>query len=551
MLRSMSYEKQKKEFADAARMLFDRRTVSGVDGVMAWKVSRKSVLLSSRETGFGLLKPADVKAESVDGLYKNSVIPEISSEFLKEIFRQNPEIRTVIHSHPRYASILGLLKELPPPFVLPELERRIGQVRLVEYTTNWAEEVLTFIRVFPKSRGAVLIENLGILVFAEDLAPAALMLDSLEQFLEIVFHTRFRDGRSREKSGRDVQPVEQHLTKAYLEVTTRCNFSCATCLRKTGSVPMDQDMPLGRLKNLAGQLAEMGTVEEVVLLGYGEMLCHPQALELLGTLKSQGFRLTLVTNGHLLSPTAAEEFVRLGLDRVYVSIDGGDHLVHQKIREGSDFNRIVGNLKDLERFKRKRRSERPEVGLETVVTKDNARQVRQILNLADEVKAGEILLSNLLPYSAEMGKSSLINQPGGEILRKKFASARVRVGRMDYRGPIRCKFIAEGAVFISVEGDVSACLATSRAHSAYILGVQKPIPRLIFGNVFKTSLPKVWNSKAFRSYREKFRRFDFPDCFTCSMPELCLNRTAGDNDCFHSESPCSDCLWAKDIVLCP
>jgi len=551
MMRSMSYEKQKKEFVAAARMLFDRRTVSGVDGVMAWRVGRKSVLLSSREPGFGLLKPADVKAESIEGHYKNAMVPEISGEFLKEIFRQNPEIRAVIHSHPRYASILGLLKESPPPFVLPELERRIGQVRLVQYSTNWSEEVLTLIRVFPKPKGAVLIENLGILVFAGELTPAALMLDSLEQLLEITFHTRLRADRSWENNSRADQPVEQHLSKVYLEVTTRCNFSCATCLRKTGAVPMNLDMPLGRLKKLAGQLAALGTCEEVILLGYGETLCHPRALEVLDILKSKGFRVTLVTNGQLLTQAAAEEFVRMGLYRVFVSIDGGDHLVHQKIREGSDFNRIVRNLKHLDRFKKERRTDRPEVGLETVVTKDNTRQVRQILKLADEVKAGEVLLTNLLPYNADLAKSSLIGLPGGKIFREKYASSRVRVGRMDYLGPIRCKFIAEGAAFISVEGDVSACLVTSRAHSAYILGVQKPISRLSFGNVFKTPIKEIWNSEAYKAYREKFRRFDFPDCFTCSMPELCLNRTTGEHDCFHSESPCSDCLWAKDIVLCP
>ncbi len=547
----MSFEKQKKELVEAARMLFDRRTVSGVDGIMAWRVGRQSVLLSSREPGFGLLKTSDVKAESLAGHYKNAVVPEISGEFLKEVLRQNPEVRAVIHSHPRYASILGLLKESPPPFVLPELERRIGRVRLVQYSANWAEEVLTLIRVFPQARGAILIENLGILIFAGDLTPAALMLDSLEQLLEITFHTRLRADRSWKDGAGDVQPVEKHLTRVYLEVTTRCNFSCTTCLRKTGAVPRDVDMPIGRLKYLAGQLAAMGTVKEVILLGYGEMLCHPRPLDVLRILKARGFRLTLVTNGQLLAPALSGDLVRLGLDRVFVSVDGGDYLVHQKVRKGADFSRIVRNLKDLQQSKQARKQDRPEIGLETVVTIDNARQIRQILNLADEVKAEEVLLTNLLPYDAGLAKSSLIGLPGGKILREKYASPRVKVGRMDYLGPIRCKFIAEGAAFISVEGDVSACPVTSRAHSAHILGVQKPIARLSFGNVFKTRLRDIWDSEAFTSYREKFRHFDFPDCFTCSMPELCLNRTTGEHDCFHSESPCSDCLWAKDIILCP
>jgi len=77
-----------------------------------------------------------------------------------------------------------------------------------------------------------------------------------------------------------------------------------------------------------------------------------------------------------------------------------------------------------------------------------------------------------------------------------------------------------------------------------------PVVALVGDNVFKTSMKEIWHSDAYQAFREKFRYFDFPDCFACSIAELCKNRIEGEHDCFESETPCSDCLWSKGIGLC-
>jgi MoaA/NifB/PqqE/SkfB family radical SAM enzyme len=369
--------------------------------------------------------------------------------------------------------------------------------------------------------------------------------------MEIIYYSQHEDGKGRNISRFEVQPVERHLSKIYLEVTTRCNFNCTACLRKTGTVPSDQDMTLEQVTNLAEQLQQTRTCEEIVLLGYGEMLCHPQAIETIELLKSTGFRVTLVTNGQLLRSKVAERLIAAKLDWLYVSIDGGDYIAHQKVRTGSDFQTIIENLKNLAQIKKEKNSTLPQIGLETVLTKENIRQMRGILGLADQVAARQILMSNLLPYSSDMAAQSLLQQPGGFIFRNKYHSSRVRIAEMDYRRPTRCKFIADGAVFISVEGDVSPCLMASRSHTAYILGAEKKIQRMSLGNVFQDDIFQIWDSESYRSFRDKFRYYDFPDCFTCRGAEMCLNRLNGEHDCFLSETPCSDCLWAKDVVLCP
>jgi len=539
------------QFVQIARMLFQRGLVSGVDGALAWRIDEDEILASPLQQPLGWLNANDLARLSLNGKFQNDRVPGLAAEFLVEIFRQNPDIGAVIQAHPKFGSVLGLAQESLPLSLLPDLQRRIGQIKTIAFQIHWTDELLERLQARNHSRGVFLIENYGVLVFAEDLLTAALTLDSLEHYLEIIYYSQNSDRKNRPASNFEVQPVEQHLTKIYLEVTTRCNFNCTNCLRKTGAVPRDQDMTLAQVTELMRQLQHSRTCQEVVLLGYGEALCHPQAIDIIELLKSAGFRLTLVTNGQLLSAEVAERLIAAQLDWLYVSIDGGDYMAHQKVRTGSDFQTIIENLKNLAQQKEKHNCSLPQIGLETVITQDNMRQMRSILNLADQVGAKQILMSNLLPYNAAMAERSLLDQPGGHIFRNKYQAPTVRIAQMDYRQPTRCKFIAEGAAFISVEGDVSPCLMASRSHTAYILGAEKKIQRFRLGNIFQEDLTHIWDSDGYRSLRDKFRYYDFPDCFTCRGAEMCLNRLNGDHDCFLSETPCSDCLWAKEVVICP
>lgn len=544
-------EPQEEQFIQIAHLLFQRGLVTGVDGALAWRIADDTMLVSPLHQPLGLLTTNDVARVSLDGKLQNERVPHLSAEFLAEIFRQNPDIGAVIHAHPKFSSILGLSQQSLPLSLLPELQQRIGQIKTIGFQTHWSDEVPQQLQARNRSRGVFLIENYGVLVFAEDLITAALTLDSLEHYSEIIYHSQNAGRNDRPSSRYEVQPVEQHFTKIYLEVTTRCNFNCTTCLRKTGAVPKDQDMSLAQINDLISQLHQTRTCKEIVLLGYGEALCHPHAIEIIETLKAAGFRVTLVTNGQLLSSTVAERLIAAPLDWLYVSIDGGDYITQQKVRLGSNFETIIENLKNLAQIKSEHDITLPHIGLETVITKENLRQMRSILNLADQVGAKQILMSNLLPYNSSLAEQSLLNQPGGFIFRSKYHSPTVRIAQMDYHQPTRCKFMAEGAAFISVEGDVSPCLMASRSHTAFILDAEKKIQRFTLGNVFQDGLSDIWGSDRYRSLRYKFRYYDFPDCFTCRGAEMCLNRLSGEHDCFLSETPCSDCLWSKDVVLCP
>jgi MoaA/NifB/PqqE/SkfB family radical SAM enzyme len=60
----------------------------------------------------------------------------------------------------------------------------------------------------------------------------------------------------------------------------------------------------------------------VVFSGFGEPLTHPNILEMIGAVRKRDIAVTLGSNGLLLEARMAHELVRLGVDRLVVSVDG-------------------------------------------------------------------------------------------------------------------------------------------------------------------------------------------------------------------------------------
>jgi len=542
--------REKERFADAAHMLYEQGLVVGSDGAMVWRISNQETLSTPDQATFRLIKTTDILQMSSSGGQEGSLSSDAATGLLMKILDQEKDIHSAIHAHSKYCSIVAMLRESPPLMMMPAFAQRVGSLRMVRYGPQWEEDVLKTLAEPRQTSGGILIEHLGAIAFGEDPLAAVLVLESLEHFMEIFYRCRFDE--IRHESQRQPRRVEQNLSRVYLELTTRCDLSCSKCLRRTGTIPEDREMALEQVASLIRQIKEVGSCKEIVLFGYGEIFCHDRALEIIELLKSHGLDLTLITNGLRLHEKAiADGIVKAALDRLYVSFDDPDVFTLQAEQEESIPQRIRIGLARLRDARDNFGGSHPRTCISTVMTRSNLRQIRGIVSMSEELGVSEILISNLVPYDREMSSLSLINKRGGQVFRAKYDSPKVKVARMDYFGPRCCQFIDGGACFISAEGDMSPCPVAARSHREHILSADKKINQLVFGNIFKSSIREIWHSDPYRTFREKFEHFDFPDCFSCSAAEICRNRTEGEHDCFESEAPCADCLWSKGIVLCP
>lgn len=79
---------------------------------------------------------------------------------------------------------------------------------------------------------------------------------------------------------------------------------------------------MGVFKRIMDGLKDFSPVPSVFFGGYGEPLVHPDILEMIQRIKSLGVEVELITNGWALDEDTIQRFVALGLDAIWVSLDG-------------------------------------------------------------------------------------------------------------------------------------------------------------------------------------------------------------------------------------
>lgn len=366
------------------------------------------------------------------------------------------------------------------------------------------------------------------------------------------------------------------LAKLYIEVTTACNLDCVMCVRRVWQEPLGT-MPLATFAGLMDQLAAFPSPPTIHLSGYGEPMAHPHFLELVRLAKATGARVEMTTNGTLLDAAKTQALIDLDLDRLVVSVDGATPAHYEEIREHGSFGRVIANLRRLKhlRIQQRGRHGNPQLALAFVAMRENIADLPKLPALATQVGAWEILVSNLIPHTAEMEAEILYRRSlkACAYRASRWAPA-LRLPKLDVAdmtvGPLQgtfastasislldaglsarndyCRFAREGYAAIRWDGEVSPCLSLLHSHPEYLHGRRKEITRYAFGNIHATPLYDLWQGAEFTEFRRRLCDFHFSPCSTCGG---CERFPANFEDCTGNGFPtCGACLWAQGFVQC-
>ncbi len=190
------------------------------------------------------------------------------------------------------------------------------------------------------------------------------------------------------------------LRKLYIELTTNCNLHCRTCIRNVWE-DSEVQMSMNTFQGLVENLDDLPNLTRVVFTGFGEPLTHPNILEMIQKVRERGLAVTLGSNGLLLDDEKARELVRLGVDRLIVSVDGVKQETYADIR-GATLSQVLNNIRGLNEAKSQLGSLTPALGIEFVVLRSNVSELAELTGLASRLNAARVLVSNVLPYTEEM-----------------------------------------------------------------------------------------------------------------------------------------------------
>lgn len=159
--------------------------------------------------------------------------------------------------------------------------------------------------------------------------------------------------------------------RVVLELTNRCNMSCAMCPRRAMKAPLGF-MDESHFKKLVDQIAEFPNTS-VAPFFRGEPLIHPQCIELLRYARLKiSARIMVFTNGLALDQSKADALLSIGLDHISFSLDSTDKAAYQEMRIGGDFRKVLDNVEYFLSRKKELNAALPELQVSMVKTKFNS-----------------------------------------------------------------------------------------------------------------------------------------------------------------------------------
>lgn len=343
------------------------------------------------------------------------------------------------------------------------------------------------------------------------------------------------------------------IEKVYLELTNRCNLNCAMCYRNAWD-NHTMDMPALVLDKCLKEIGDMSSVKEVVLGGIGEPAFSGEAQGVMKALKDK--YLTLTTNGTIMHQTMMETIVDC-IDHIVISVDGTQE-VFFSIRQFS-LELILDNIKALNQLKKEKGSKTPKLSLQMVLSTSNQDQMLQVIDIALELQASQVIFSNILPNTLEDYPLVLYKTHGNTEVQKLFQSIRnyaigkgieIKLPAYELKTERRCRFIEDHTLFITAAGDITPCYRFSHNGTEVVFGRKKEIIAHSFGNIREQSLQEIWESPSYKAFRSTVYNNHYPSCVDCDLVDGCDMVRSTTSDCYGNVPSCADCLWSRRMVYC-
>jgi MoaA/NifB/PqqE/SkfB family radical SAM enzyme len=307
-----------------------------------------------------------------------------------------------------------------------------------------------------------------------------------------------------------------------VEITTRCNARCCYCPRTAlGGRWPSQDMPLELFRSLLRCLGHTGQVH---LQGWGEPLLHPEFFEMVRLCKDKGLAVSTTTNGNALDDVKLQRLIDLEVDVLGVSLAGVRPESSDALRTGTSMADLVAKMGRLAGLKAQLGRKRPAVHLAYLNVADSLEDLAALPELACGLGASKIMISEPSPVATpEIPGRTLDPERLGLAAREAayqgLAEQSQTLGlellwasRLRAAAARSCTENPAAACVVGVGGQVSPCvfstaiLAGKDDSRSSARGQARPhiAAPLVFGDICRDSLTRIWNSAEYARFRSLF-----------------------------------------------
>ncbi len=311
-------------------------------------------------------------------------------------------------------------------------------------------------------------------------------------------------------------PQYQYLQ---IELTSRCNLSCQTCLRAIpGLTLQEQDLTSAALQRLQPALRQTASVH---LQGWGESMLLADLPERIHWFKAQGCMVSFTTNGSLMTRQQAAQLVATGLDSLTFSMAGATAATQDGLRGQGTHEKLWQSLHQMDRIKKELRSLTPTLAVSYLLTPETIaelpRAVKQCRPLGLELFAGvHMTHAATLKQEAMRLYRHTGNKNFSKIIRR--ANWHAFLGRMRLQMPSFrpellpvCSKNPLAGCFIAADGSVSPCVflhppAANKQEFWFSRNSRFPVPGQDFGSLHNNDLEQIRQSSAYQAFCKPFQQ---------------------------------------------
>ncbi len=249
----MTMEKTlKEEIIRIGRLLWDKNLATGFNGNISVRVDANTLLITATGTSLGFLKEEDIILINISGEAVGK--GKASSEKLMhtEIYKNFPEVKAVVHTHPTYTNGFFLANESFTPKTF-EAKFYLGEVRSIAQTTPTVTDIAPLIKEL-KANNVVVLRNHGVVAMGPDLFRAFVLIQELEEQVKMdLVAVHYSKGNVVLSEAKDLNKINS------IRDSSACGPHNDGTIKKYKLFSKEQIEEIVRLVNSDAQMQELGS----------------------------------------------------------------------------------------------------------------------------------------------------------------------------------------------------------------------------------------------------------------------------------------------------
>jgi MoaA/NifB/PqqE/SkfB family radical SAM enzyme len=285
----------------------------------------------------------------------------------------------------------------------------------------------------------------------------------------------------------------------------------------------NRDMSFEEFKSIIDQFPKL---KWIGLTGIGESFVNKDFMKMLRYVKEKNIFVELYDTFYFIDEETAKELIEMGIDKIFISLDAATKETYEKIRIGSNFERVINNLKNFFQFKKEKKIYFPQIAFHYIVNKLNLQEIPQYIEQVYSLTQGEktsIQFSRML-HEFKEAKGLFVEIPE-EIIQKTDQKAKelgikvVWSADVPQSKPPITKCAEWTMPFIFVTGHVIPCCAGNEA------GHRQFQKETAMGNIFEKPFKEIWKGEKYKNLRRQLRQGKVPlPCQNCCLYETKIKK---------------------------